>query len=224
MAVRGRWARVVLGVLALGAGLGGAAAVAAECRVVEDFRTARVGEFPPEWKGRKDAAKEIYRVQEENGRRFLRATARGQGIQAARQVDWDLQAYPVLAWAWRPREFPRNADERQSKANDSALAVYAVFPHSPVSAKTVKYVWSALVPRGTHLSHTRNLTQLLVLRTGAADRDGWVEERVNIRADYAKYFGGDEVPKPAGIAVLTDADDTKSVAAGDYADFRICRE
>ena len=26
-----------------------------------------------------------------------------------------------------------------------------------------------------------------------------------------------------GIAVLTDADDTKSSAAGDYADFRACR-
>jgi hypothetical protein len=197
---------------------------ASDCLVVEDFKKAAVGEFPPDWKGRKDAAKEIYRVQEEAGRWFLRATAKRQGIQAAKQIEWDLEAYPVLAWSWRPREFPRGADERTAKTNDSALAVYAVFPHSPVSARTVKYVWSAVAPRGTHLSHTRDLTQLLVLRTGPAAQGEWVDERANVRADYKKYFGGDEVPTPAGIAVLTDSDDTRSTASGDYANFRVCRE
>jgi hypothetical protein len=46
---------------------------------------------------------------------------------------------------------------------------------------------------------------------------------VNVRDDYKKYFGDGEVPKPAGIAVLTDADDTKGSAQGDYANFRACR-
>jgi hypothetical protein len=183
-----------------------------------------VGEFPAEWKGRKNAAREIYTVQGEGGQRFLRAIARNQGIQAAREVDWDVQAYPVLAWSWRPREFPRGADERDAKANDSVLAVYAVFPHSPVSARTVKYVWSAVAPRGTHLSHTKGLTQLLVLRADSAVRPAWVEERVNVSADFKRLFKTDEVPKPAGIAVLTDSDDTRSVASGDYANFRVCRE
>jgi hypothetical protein len=32
------------------------------------------------------------------------------------------------------------------------------------------------------------------------------------------------VPKPSGIAVLTDSDDTASLAQGDYAGFRACRE
>lgn len=202
----------------------GSSPAAPECRVVEDFKKAKVGEFPPDWKGRKDAAKEIYKVQEEGGLRFLRATAGSQGIQAATQPDWDLAAYPILTWSWRPLEFPRGADERQAKANDSVLAVYAVFPHSPVSARTVKYVWSAVVPGGTHLSHTKDLTQLLVLRSGTAGKGEWVEERVNVRADYKKHFATDEVPKPNGIAVLTDSDDTKSTASGDYANFRICRE
>jgi len=197
---------------------------APDCRVVEDFKKAKLGEFPPDWKGRKDAAKEIYIVHEEDGLRFLRATARSHGIQAAKQLDWDLQAYPVLAWSWRPLEFPGGADERKPKANDSVLAVYAVFPHSPVSAKTLKYIWSAVVPRDTRLSHTKGLTQLAVLRSGTVARGDWIEERVDVRADYKKYFREDEVPKPAGIAVLTDSEDTKSVASGDYTNFRICRE
>ena len=51
----------------------------------------------------------------------------------------------------------------------------------------------------------------------------WSDERVNVLADYQKYFGVSEVPKPGGIAVLTDSDDTKSSAQGDYANFRVCK-
>ena len=39
----------------------------------------------------------------------------------------------------------------------------------------------------------------------------------------AAITGRGEVPKPAGIAVLTDADDTGSSAQGDYARFRACK-
>ena len=46
---------------------------------------------------------------------------------------------------------------------------------------------------------------------------------VNVREDYQKYFGGSEIPKPGGIAVLTDSDDTKSIAQGDYANLRVCK-
>jgi hypothetical protein len=64
---------------------------------------------------------------------------------------------------------------------------------------------------------------VLVLERGApADPKAWIEERVNIAEDYRRRFD-DRPPKPAGIAVLTDSDDTASSAAGDYADFQVCR-
>jgi hypothetical protein len=196
---------------------------AAECRVVEDFSRGKVGEFPPDWKPRKEAGRSVYAIQEEPGLRFLRAVSRGLGIQAARQHEWDLEAYPVLAWRWRPREFPRGADEKDGK-NDSALAVYLLVPYSRIAGpKAVKYIWSERVPAGTRLESNAGLTQVLVLRNGAARSGEWVEERVNARDDYMRFFGEREVPKPIGIAVLTDADDTESRAGGDYADFRVCR-
>jgi hypothetical protein len=195
-----------------------------DCITVEDFAKAKPGEFPADWKARKDAGKTVYTVQEESGRRFLRAVAKSVGIQAAKQYDtWDLNAYPVLAWSWRPVEFPDGADERASKRNDSVLAVYAVFPHSPVTVKSVKYVWSVVVPKETHLTSSKGLTQVRVVESGADRRGQWVEERVNVLEDYKRFFGESETPKPAGIAVLTDADDTKSQAQGDYANFRVCR-
>ena len=204
---------------------GVASAQTADCITIEDFARGKVGELPVDWKVRKDDGKDVYSVQEEAGMRFLRAVSRGLGIQAATERAWDLKAYPVLAWSWRPRQFPRGADERESDKNDSALAVYLLVPYSWIRGpKAVKYVWSERVPVGTHLTSNTGLTQVRVLRSGPAGKDQWIEERVNVLEDYKRYFGEADTPKPAGIAVLTDADDTRSVAEGDYANFRACRQ
>jgi hypothetical protein len=198
-------------------------AAAQECITVENFAKGKVGEFPLDWKPRKDAGREVYSVQEMDGLRFLRAIAKGLGIQAAKQHEWDPKAYPMLAWSWRPVEFPSGSDERQSKTNDSAASVYAVFPHTPWSVKSLKYIWSAVVPVGTRLSSSGGLTQALVIRNGSDRKGSWTEERVNIFEDYKKLFDETETPKASGIAVLTDSDDTKSTAQGDYANFRLCK-
>ena len=55
----------------------------------------------------------MYTIQEEGGRRYLHAASQGLGIQAAKEITWDLARYPVLAWSWRPVEFPTGADERK---------------------------------------------------------------------------------------------------------------
>lgn len=199
------------------------AARAQDCIVLDDFARSKVGEFPTDWKPRKDAGRAAYTVQEEGGRRFLQAISEGLGIQAAREQPWDVAQYPVLAWSWRLREHPKGSDERQGKTNDSALAVYAIWPHSSVSVKALKYIWSAVVPVGTPLTSSAGLTQVRVLRSGDAGKGEWVEARANVAEDFRARFKETEVPKPAGIAVLTDADDTKSRAAGDYAVFRACR-
>ena len=196
---------------------------AQECITVENFSKGKVGEFPADWKPRKDAGRAVYSIQEMDGLRFLRAVARGLGIQAARQYEWDPKAYPMLAWSWRPVEFPSGSDERQAKTNDSAVAVYAVFPHTAWSVKTLKYIWSAVVPVGTRLSSSAGLTQVLVIRNGTDRKGGWTDERVNVAEDYKKFFDETETPRASGIAVLTDSDDTRSVAQGDYSNFRVCK-
>jgi len=194
-----------------------------DCITIADFAKDPVGVFPPDWKVRKDQGKNVYSVQDD-GRRHLRAVATGLGIQAALEHEWDLDAYPVLAWSWRPRVFPAGADERSSATNDSAVAVYMLVPYSRVRGpKAVKYIWSERVPIGTPLSSNGGLTQVRILETGTEKRGEWVDERVDVLADYKRLFGESETPKPAGIAVLTDSDDTHSTAEGDYANFRACR-
>jgi hypothetical protein len=213
---------LAIGVLAIP---GSVPAQSPDCMAIETFADSQLGQFPAGWKARKDSGKVVYTVQEEAGLRFLRGLSNGLGIQAGREYEWDLAKYPVLAWSWRPRVFPQGADERDASKNDSALAVYMTVPFSRISGpKAVKYIWSERVPVGTRLSSNMGLTQVVVLRTGAPEvRDQWVEERANALEDYTRLFGEPPAVKPAGIAVLTDADDTRSRAEGDYAGFRVCR-
>jgi hypothetical protein len=222
----GRRLLIVMATCSVLAALIPRAAAQSDCRIIDDFSRAKVGELPADWKLRKDSAKGVYRVAEESGLRFLRATAKGLGIQAAKEYEWDLGAYPVLVWSWRPREFPKGGDERESKTNDSVLAVYILVPYSRVRGpKAVKYIWSEKVPPGTRLESNMGLTQVRALRSGAPEKkDEFVEERVNVLDDYRKYFNENDPPKPAGIAVLTDSDDTSSTAQGDYANFKVCRQ
>jgi hypothetical protein len=158
----------------------------------------------------------------ENGTRFVRATADRAGLQMAKRFDWDFDTHPVLSWKWRPQQFPTGSDERESARNDSSLGVSVVFPQSPTSVKAIKYVWSERLPAGTLASTSRGLTRMIVLRSGKPKTPGWAEEAVNVILDYHRLFGESPKHRPHGIAVLTDADDTKGRAIGDYAAFRIC--
>jgi hypothetical protein len=220
VATRSLIVALLLGLLPLSSMPAGLAAT--ECLMLDDFSSGRVGDFPPGWKPRNEAGRPVYSIREEGGRRFLHAAARQLGIQAGREVEWNLETHPVLTWSWRPLELPERSDERRSGANDSALAVYAVFPGTTMSVKTLKYIWSRLLPAGTHLTSSAGNTQVRVLRSGTAKVGQWVEEQVNVREDYQKYFGGSDPPRIAGIAVLTDSDDTHGSAQGDYAQFRAC--
>jgi DUF3047 family protein len=196
-----------------------------DCVALADLTNDPVGAFPAEWRVRKDAGKAVYSVREEDRGRVLHAASKGVGIQAALQHEWDLDAYPILAWSWRPVVFPHGADERRSSTNDSALAVYLLVPYSRIRGpKAVKYIWSERVPTGTPLSSNHGLTQVVVLRTGTDKKGQWADERVDARSDYKRLFGESETPKPVGIAILTDSDDTRSSAEGEYANFRVCRQ
>jgi hypothetical protein len=186
--------------------------------VVIDYADAAVGEFPVGWKPRDEAARATYRVAVDAGLRFVRATAEGTGSQMGREVAWDAAALPILTWHWRPRVFPPASDERDPGRNDSALGVYAVFG-AQLHTQGVKYVWSRAVPAGATLA--TGPTRVIVLRSGAPPDDGWVTETVHVRRDYERLYG--EPPARArGVAVLTDADQTRSRAVGDYGPFRVC--
>ena len=65
-------------------------------------------------------------------------------------------------------------------------------------------------------------TKIVVLRSGRALAGSWVAEERNVLSDYERLFEKkDKHPVARGIALLTDSDNTRSRAVGDYAEISI---
>jgi hypothetical protein len=198
------------------------ATLSAQSPIRINFQSDEIGRIPSAWLywNEKSTAK-VYSVQAEGEKRFLHAEARGTMYQLGYEHRWDLQEFPWLQWQWRAVLFPVGTDEREKSKNDSVLGLYVVFGHWPF-IKTIKYIWSDTLPVGTSFtSPYSSTTRILVVRSGRARQGTWVTERRNVLSDYRQFYGEvDKAPIASGIAVLTDSDDTHSMAIGDYADIR----
>jgi hypothetical protein len=187
---------------------------------LETFEEYPLRVFPSRWEARTDksAASRMYQVEEEDGNRFLHATAGEEAIQIGLVYSFAPQKFSSLRWRWRVTRLPIDGDERRADSYDSAAGVYVLFD-SRLAPRVVKYVWSATVPIGSRLQNPlywRGKT--IVLQSGAAALNEWREETVNFYDDYKNLFGG-EPSEALGIALLTSADSTKSGAEADYDDF-----
>jgi len=188
--------------------------------LLESFDTNPVATFPSHWQARQDKeiARQIYRVAEENGNRFLHAYANSRGIEVGLVKVFRAQETPVLRWRWRVLQLPPGADERTAATNDSAAGVWVIFDNR-VLPRALKYVWSTTQPVGSRITNPGYWrARTIVLRSGTAQVGAWQAETVNVYEDYKALFG-EEPGEVQGIAVKTSSDSTKSIAVADYDDF-----
>jgi hypothetical protein len=135
--------------------------------------------------------------------------------------------YSTARWKWRVKKFPIDANETIPGKMDSATAVYIYF-QSGIKKYVIKYVWSVALAKGTNFltsdSNFLNKMQLAVLEGPMPKTDVWVEEVVDIAADFKRFFLGgkdEEIPNVVGVGVLTDGDGTLSSVEADYAGFQL---
>ena len=197
--------------------------------VIDDFETSDEGGFPLTWKawrGDDGLARGMYSIQEEDDNRFLHADDDGSSIIIRKKLsEWDANEYPVLSWRWRARVLPEDGDERIGSRNDSSVAVYVVLDQNFIGVpKTLKYVWSTTLPVGTyHRREGIGRPHVIVLESGTKKLGQWVEESVDVYADYVRIFGKKPPRKAVGIGILTDGNATGTDSQGDYDDFVIHR-
>ncbi len=189
---------------------------------LETFDEYQPASFPEQWKVRGDEAdaRVVYHIAEEGGNHFLHARAEKQDVQIGLSHVFQPKEFPLLRWRWRVDQLPSGGNERAAKTNDSAAAVYVIFD-SWIMPRAIKYVWSATLPVGTHLdSPVYWRGKVVVLQSGASGLGEWRQETINFYQDYKDLFGA-EPGEVQGIAVLTNADATASVAEADYDDFAL---
>ena len=131
------------------------------------------------------------------------------------RVGFKLKDYPLLRWKWRVTEFPDTSIARtEEEKDDYAARVYMIFPFlSFSSSKFLEYVWAENIPVGTIInSPFADNVKILVVRSGRASEDEWVSESRDAYEDYIKAFGKKPSRRVRAIAIMCDADSTKTSA------------
>lgn len=196
-----------------------AAAVAADRVVIEDWALARVGArgIPPGWKGQNwgSPAYDLAVVANE-GHNILHLRSRDDGSTITKDIRGKvrLAETPVLEWRWKAVVLPKGGNSCRKATDDQAIQVYVVWPRFPeaVRSRIIGYVWDTTVKVGTICPSEKTRTvNYVVVRSGDADLGTWVTEQRNVREDFKQIYG-EEPEDPAGLALTTDSNDTKSVS------------
>ena len=192
--------------------------------VVDRFSISDEGKLPTGWKSRNDdlteKAKSVYKVVVEGDNAYLVAHSKGEAIQLGKEVEIDLRQFPILKWRWRVDKLCEGGDERYKETGDSAAGIYVVFPTwKKWNPKAIKYVWSASdLPKGfVTKSPYASGTKIVVLENRNSPLGKWVQEEVNLKHDYQRFWGK-KLKKIKLIGLMTDSDNTGKEAIAAYDD------
>jgi hypothetical protein len=205
--------------------------------VLETFESDTPGELPAAWYNRdgkqkprehtdKNRARYQYAVEEEPGNRFLRYSgieAKHLNLPLGHRKDIRLSETPVLTWKWRAWKLPPGADEFDDDRNDAALSVYVVFKFTGLfrMPRSIRYTWSSRHSPGK-TGGTSGL-KTIVLDGPSSPTGRWLTKSRDLVDDYRRLFGEEPPETPVALLILSDADNTRTGARGDYDDFALGR-
>ena len=220
-------------------GLGGPAAAPPE--VVLRFAPPSAPDgLPPGWEAltfRKVERKTRYTVVREGDEHALRAESDASASGLYRPLDLDARVYRMLAWRWKVDNVLTRADARRKEGDDYPARVYVAFRYEAGAATlwertrygaikllygqypprhVINYIWDNRLPPGMALDNAyTDRAKMIVVESGPARVGQWVAEQRDVHADYVRLFGA-EPPPIAGVAVMTDTDDTGERAVAYY--------
>ena len=131
------------------------------------------------------------------------------------RVGFKLKKYPLLRWKWKVLQFPDTSiAETEEERDDYAARVYVIFPFLSFStSKFLEYVWAEDAAVGEIIdSPFGDNVKMVVARSGKVPEAEWVDEVRNVYEDYIEAFGEEPRMKAGAIAIMCDADGTKTSA------------
>jgi hypothetical protein len=167
----------------------------------------------------------------------VKAEAEASASGLIRRVDVDAKAYPVLRWRWKVENLLSKADVTRKQGDDYPARVYVAFAYDPKrvgigqrikyeAARLIygeypphaglNYIWEGKAAVGSVVPNPfTERVRMIVVESGAAHLGQWREYERNVYRDYRSAFG-EEPPAIAGIAIMTDADNTGESAVAYY--------
>lgn len=159
----------------------------------------------------------------------LKATARASASGLIYRKTFDIRQCPIVSWRWKVKNIYAKGDALTKAGDDYPLRIYVVFKYDPDQASLSKrikynlikaiqgeyppdsslnYIWANHMKRGTFLPNAyTDRAMMIVMQSGRSRLNEWITERVNALEDYRRAFGH-EPPSKAGLAVMSDSDNT----------------
>ncbi|MFH1622359.1 MAG: DUF3047 domain-containing protein [Candidatus Omnitrophota bacterium] len=142
------------------------------------------------------------------------------------KVKYKLEDYPYLSWKWKALKFPDLSKATTEEERDDYTArVYVIFPSWIfTSYRFIEYVWSDTIPADTiHESPFGKNIKVIVIRSGKPEGEEWVSQVRNVYEDYKKAFDKEASRTVGAIALMCDADGTKTSAESLFDDIAISK-
>ena len=178
-----------------------------------------------------------YLYERSQGRDALAARSSSSASAFRRHVNVQPEALGALRFSWLVPQLIERADMATREGGDGVVRVILAFDgdRGKFSARdamlselsraltgeelpyaTLMYVWGNRKPAGSVIVHPRTQrVRKIVVESGTAHLGRWLDYERDIRADFERAFG-----EPPGalrtIAVMTDTDNTRSVAKAWY--------
>ena len=213
---RRTWVLTVAGAML---GPGRSRVLAADIKVVEDWRTHTLGAtgVPAGWRKYETPGghpQYDFTIVDDGGRRALRLRSHDDHSTIARDLDVNLATTPTLEWAWKVVRLPAGADLRAKATSDATGHIFVVWPRPPalLRSRLIGYVWDAQLPVGSIVKSRKTGTvTFVVVRSGEQELGEWVVQRRDVAEDYQKLFG-ETPPDPRAVALSIDTNDTRAQA------------
>lgn len=180
-----------------------------------------------------------YTLVSEGGKSILKAESRSSASAIVCRRTFNIYENPRLTWRWKVTELSDRGNPKEKAGDDYPIRVYVMFQYDSASASlgerfiysatkviygkypphsTLNYVWTGTKIQEIFIRSPYTDKAYMVVLEGGKEKAGqWVEESVNVLDDYRKAFGKDP-PVTAGLAVMSDTDNTGTSAEA-YLDF-----
>ena len=183
-----------------------------------------------------------YELVTEHGTQVVKATTEGGASGLIARLTLDPGEKLMLRWRWKVSNVFERGDARKKSGDDYPARIYVAFKFQPEEAgfferakrKTVEllfgeslpgnalnYIWANTLPKGEFVANPyTDKTVMVAVNSGQQQVGEWVTVERDIVADYRKAFG--EAPPPlAGIAIMSDSDNTGEQATAWYGDITL---
>lgn len=185
-----------------------------------------------------------YRLVEEDGEQVVEATTNSSASGLIARVSVEPGASLLLRWRWRVSNVFEQGDARKRNGDDYPARIYVAFEFEPEEAgfferakrKTVEvvfgeelpgnalnYIWANRLPQGEIVANPFTETTMMVaVNSGSQKLGEWVTVERDIVADY-KAASVANPPKLAGVAIMSDSDNTGESATAWYGDIELIK-